>query len=160
METLTIREAAERCEVSHQLMRKRVDRGTLRTVKRDGVRLIPRSELERAGLWPGTQPALAHEDANRLRAELAEAQRELSTLRALPQQVDAERQAREIAEHALHEQRAKALAAEAARAEAAATLEQLAGGGLIAGVRTLMTLRRGTPETPAAEITEPTAAAA
>jgi hypothetical protein len=36
-------------------LRKKVDRGALRVVKHDGVRRIPRSELERAGLWPGAR---------------------------------------------------------------------------------------------------------
>jgi len=37
VETFSIREAAERCGVSYQAMRKRVDRESVRVVKRDGV---------------------------------------------------------------------------------------------------------------------------
>lgn len=149
--TFTIREAAEACEVSYQLMRKRVDRGTLQTVKRDGVRHVPRSELERAGLWPGSQPQLSDsQELTTLRAQLAEAHAELENLRALPAQLDAERQARELADVAVHEQRAIAIAAEARleeaereREAAAEALGPLTDGGLLTGVRALLSLRRG-----------------
>lgn len=115
METLTIREAAAHCGTTYQAMRKRVDRGSVRSVKnRDGVRLIPRSELERAGLWPGSQPQSvdAHE-LTTLRAELAEARAELADLRPLRGQIGAERQAREHAELAIHQERAGRQTAEA-----------------------------------------------
>ena len=55
METFTIPEAAERCQVSYEALRRRADRGSVQTVRRDGVRRIPRTELERIGLWPGSQ---------------------------------------------------------------------------------------------------------
>lgn len=54
MEKLTIKEAAERCGISTDAIRKRVDRGTLESVKEGRVRLIPRAALEEAGLWPGS----------------------------------------------------------------------------------------------------------
>ncbi|MGI8749977.1 MAG: hypothetical protein ACR2J6_05405 [Thermoleophilaceae bacterium] len=157
METFTIRAAAERCEVSYQLMRKRVDRGTVRTVKRDGVRLIPRPELERVGLWPGSQPELAAgQELEHLRADLAAARAELETLRPMPAQLDAERQARELAEQAAYEQRAAAMIAEAKRevaqrelVAAATALEPLTDGGLLTGVRALMRLRRSEQPEPA-----------
>lgn len=53
METLTIAEAAETTGLTKKAIRNRVDRGQLRAVLRDGVRHIPRSEIERAGLTPG-----------------------------------------------------------------------------------------------------------
>jgi hypothetical protein len=64
MERFTIRAAAERCGVSYDSLRKRVDRGSLQVVKEDGLRMIPREELERAGLWP-------EEGADRVEAEIA-----------------------------------------------------------------------------------------
>jgi Helix-turn-helix domain len=48
--TLTIAEAAQLTGLSRKAIRSRVDRGTVRAVLRDGVRRIPHSELERAGL--------------------------------------------------------------------------------------------------------------
>jgi hypothetical protein len=106
METFTIREAAERCEVSYQAMRKRVDRGSVQVVHKDGVRRIPRAELERIGLWPGAQ-ADAPAEIKRLQAKLDQAHQELKKLRLLPQQVEVERETRERVEQALHEERAE-----------------------------------------------------
>lgn len=118
METFTIREAAARCGVTYQTMRKRVDRGTLRSVKQDGVRLIPRAELERAGLWPGSQPVVVPGgELATLRAELAAAQAELDDLRPLRGQLGAERDAREHAEQAMHAARAGEQTAAAQLAE-------------------------------------------
>ena len=119
-------------------MRKRVDRST---VKHDGIRLIPRTELERTGLWPGSQPEQSDSlELATLRAQLAEAERELTGLRPLPAKFEAERKTRELAEQATHEHRATAIAAEARlseaeqaaeqeRAAAAAALEPLTSGG-------------------------------
>ncbi len=117
METFTIREAAERCEVSYQAMRRRVDRGSLQAVHKDGVRHIPRAELERAGLWPGARSG-APEEVQRLQAENEDLRRELRELRLLPQQVGAEREARERVEQALHQERAEKQAALAERTAA------------------------------------------
>jgi hypothetical protein len=64
MERFTIRAAAERCGVSYDSLRKRVDRGSVQVVKEDGLRMIPREELERAGLWP-------EEGSDRVEAEIA-----------------------------------------------------------------------------------------
>ena len=48
---VTIREAAELCDLSRDAIRGRVERGSLRSVLgRDGLRRVPVSELERAGL--------------------------------------------------------------------------------------------------------------
>jgi excisionase family DNA binding protein len=52
MRTCTISEAAELTGLSRKAIARRVDRGTLRSVVRDGRRRIPVSELERAGLLP------------------------------------------------------------------------------------------------------------
>lgn len=48
--TLTIREAAEVCGITRTAMRGRVERGSVQSVLRHGVRRIPIAELERAGL--------------------------------------------------------------------------------------------------------------
>ena len=141
METFTLRAAAAACELSYQLVRKRADRGTLRTVKRDGIRLVPRAELERTGLWPGSRPALSGgQELQHLRDALAEASHELETLRPLPAQLDAERQARELAEAAAHEHQAAATIARAKLdAEPPARKK---GGGLRSGIRALWPLPR------------------
>jgi hypothetical protein len=119
METFTIREAAERCEVSYQAMRRRVDRGSLQAVHKDGVRRIPRTELERAGLWPGAVSGTP-EEVQRLQAENEGLRRELRELRLLPQQVDAEREARERVEQTLYQERAEKQTALAERESVAA----------------------------------------
>ena len=49
-ETFTITEAAELTGLTKKAVRHRVDRGRLQAVKEGGLRRIPRSELERAGL--------------------------------------------------------------------------------------------------------------
>jgi excisionase family DNA binding protein len=50
MRTYTISEAAELTGLSRKAIARRVERGSLRSLVRDGRRRIPRSELERAGL--------------------------------------------------------------------------------------------------------------
>src|ERR1700749_3141366 len=57
METFTFAEAAEVTGVSKKALRNRVYRGNLQAVLRDGVRRIPRSELERAGLLTSSSDA-------------------------------------------------------------------------------------------------------
>ena len=111
METYTIKEAAERCGVSVQAMRKRVDRGQMQVIQREdhGVRRIPQSELERVGLWP------LKDELAQLRAEHARLQEEVSQLRQLPQQVAAEREARERIEQAYVGERAEREAERQAR---------------------------------------------
>jgi excisionase family DNA binding protein len=52
MRTCTISEAAELTGLSRKAIARRVDRGTLRSVVKNGRRRIPVSELERAGLLP------------------------------------------------------------------------------------------------------------
>lgn len=48
--TLTIREAAELCGITRTAMRGRVERGSVQSVLRHGIRKIPLSELQRVGL--------------------------------------------------------------------------------------------------------------
>jgi len=167
METFTIREAAERCEVSYQAMRRRVDRGSLQAVHKDGVRRIPRAELERAGLWPGVRSG-APEEVQRLQAENEDLRRELRELRLLPQQVDAEREARERVEAALHQERAEKQTVlaeketvatekmsmeeelrevEQARVEASAQLDRVARSGFFERRRLLRAMRAETSAT-------------
>lgn len=131
MEAYTIREAAALCGIGHRALRGRVDTGKLRTVKVDGVRRIPRAELERAGLHilsDGTDGRVATDGSQtedtspaalgELIRTIQEQQEELARLRLLPRQVDVEREARERVEQELH--RARAERAEAIQAREAA----------------------------------------
>lgn len=103
METLTIAEAAEATGLTKKAVRNRVDRGQLRAVLRDGVRRIPQSELERAGLFEaGTkrparqrQPEAAPSEAiilaqvvRDLVTKVETQAAELATLRALTQEAE------------------------------------------------------------------------
>jgi hypothetical protein len=136
-ELLTIRQAARVCQLGPQALRRRVDRGTIQAVKgHDGLRRIPRAELERAGLWPG-QPHGGQE--LELRAELQRAHRELAGLGA---RADAEQQARERAELAHHQARAAQRTAEAQHAQLAAELDELAAAGPIRAWRLRRELRQ------------------
>ncbi len=140
METLTLSEAAERCGVSVAALRRRADRGTLRTVKRGGVRRVPRVELERAGLSidaPASPAELVRELAETIRRQ----ERELAALRALPERVDAERE-----RVAAAEQRAAEGAAEALRLRA--ELDEIAAAGPIRALRLRQRLRRGAESAP------------
>ena len=123
METYTLREAATATGMSQEALRKRVDRGTVRSVKRDGVRRIPRSELERAGLRIG-EPADASDVVRELTETIRRQERELVSLRALPERVESTRRdhEREAEARAAAEVRAQA-AEEEARQEQAAALE-------------------------------------
>jgi hypothetical protein len=135
-ELFTIRQAARVCEINPEALRRRVDRGTIQAAKgRDGTRRIPRSELERAGLWPGQQPAGQEVE---LRAELERVRRELAALGA---RAAAEQQARERAELAHHQARAAQQSAEAQRAELVAELDQLAAAGPLRAWRLRRRLR-------------------
>lgn len=146
--TFTIREAAEHCGVTYQAMRKRVDRETLRTVKKDGVRVIPRSELERAGLWPGSTTADVE-----LRKENERLRQELEQHRVLTEQAqstaEAERAARAEAEEEVSRARAERLAAEqmveSSREKAStlqAQLEEISNAGPIKALRLRRQVRR------------------
>lgn len=122
-ETYSIREAADVCQLSYEAMRARVARGVVRSVKRDGVRHIPRTELERAGVWPGSQESSG--DLEDLNAENARLRDELRELRLIPERIEREWLGRVQAEHDARE-RAEAAANEAAarRAEAQIRVRQ------------------------------------
>jgi ribosomal protein L16 Arg81 hydroxylase len=114
VETYTIREAAELCGVTVVAMRKRVDRGGVRAVLSAGVRRIPHSELERAGLLAGARERELEATVQRLRAEIVD-------LRLIPEQLEttwrakltAEEQAREQAQTEYHRAQMETLAANA-----------------------------------------------
>lgn len=148
METYTIREAAARCEVSYEALRRRADRGSIQTVRKDGVRRIPRGELERVGLWPGAHSA-APEEVQRLQTELEHARGELRALRLLPQKIAAEQEARELIETTLHQERAEKQSLEIqlreierAQVEASGKLDELSRAGFFARRRLLRELRQ------------------
>lgn len=129
METLTITEAAEATGVSKKALRNRVDRGQLRAVLRDGMRRIPRSELERIGLIvklpheagdgagglqnatesPSTEAAAWREALERLERQAAE----LAELRLITRQAETLREERDRLETTLHQERAERQTAEA-----------------------------------------------
>lgn len=144
METLTIAEAADATGLTKKAVRNRVDRGQVRAVLRDGVRRIPRSELERAGLslehpeagggaakgqeaTPGYPEPMA-EVLDRLERQAGE----LAELRVLTREADTLREERDRLEAALHESRAKEAEAEAkleAERGEAERLRQVASAG-------------------------------
>jgi excisionase family DNA binding protein len=108
LRTYTISEAAELTGVSRKAIARRVERGSLRSVVRNGRRRIPRSELVRAGLLedgahraprggPGAPP-LPHPGPG---GELAEVERPEEMLTALFREVldRFERQSQEIAQY-------------------------------------------------------------
>jgi excisionase family DNA binding protein len=57
--TVSVVQAAELTGLSKTAVQRRIDRGTLRAVLRDGRRRIPLSELERAGLIDASGAAIA-----------------------------------------------------------------------------------------------------
>jgi hypothetical protein len=135
-QTVTIAEAAELTGLSKIALRRRVQRGSLRSVLRDGVHRIPLSELYREGLAvPGgdvlqetadessgthlvrpnrrVQPVV-HPSWEAMLDRLLAQEREIGELRALSAQAEslraaaeAERRAREVIETELHEARAR-----------------------------------------------------
>lgn len=123
METYTIAEAAKATALSHKAIRNRVDRGQLRVSLRDGVRRIPASELERAGLLgPAAEAAKGQEPqggslgGNMLGELLDRLERqagELAELRLISREADSLRGERERLEAFAHEQRAKVVELEA-----------------------------------------------
>jgi hypothetical protein len=166
METLTIVEAAEASGISKKAMRNRVDRGQIRSVLRDGVRRIPRSELERAGLSagvpfeaaslpqddPGSPPAEAGatEAWKEVLERLERQAGELAELRVLTRRAESLREERDRLEAAVHRERAERQAAEAQLAELAQAqetdaqrLEQLMGASFFARRRLVRELRAG-----------------
>lgn len=123
--TLTIDEAAEATGLTQKALRRRIERGQLRSLLRDGRRHIPVAELHRVelidpegkpmrgsewheaprGTTPG-KPASAELqlDAVRLLARLEELAAENGRLRALPEQVERDWQQRFSTEAAARRQ--------------------------------------------------------
>lgn len=81
---LTLRQAAEISGQTLSALRKRADRGTLRVVQRDSLRLVPYSELERRGLLVGARE-------RELEAEVTSLQQELARHRQLVASVERDR---------------------------------------------------------------------
>lgn len=141
IEIFTIREAAEKCGLSYEAMRKRVDRGSVKTNLKGGVRLIHRSQLEEAGLWPvpqGGDPELLKENE--------ELRKEVEQYKVLTEQAqstaEAERTARAEAEASMSKAQAERLAAEQVakaqeeKAEALrADLEEISNAGPFKALR-------------------------
>ncbi len=141
VETYSTAEAARLTDITVRALRKRIERGTLRAVRRDDGWRIPRSELERAGLriGPAAEPGeLVRELTDTIRRQ----ERELTQLRALPQRVadQARRLDVEQAARATAERQAQAAAAQ--RAELAAELDELAAAGPIRAWRLRRELRQ------------------
>lgn len=140
MDMLTIAEASNLTGLTRKALRRRIERGVINsTLDRRGLRRIPRGELERLDLVPTTtvpmgqghpevaQPAPAAPmtaaiDLSPLLARLEALIAENATLRqleartgSLEREVTAEREARERAENALFETRARLQELQAAR---------------------------------------------
>jgi len=131
MDTFTFAEAAEVTGLTKKALRNRVYRGQLQSVLREGVRRIPRSELEREDLLgegeaPGAtetaevpletdrEPDVVSELLERLERQAAE----LGELRLLTREAESLQADRGRLEGALHEARAKVTELEAKLAEA------------------------------------------
>ncbi len=71
MRVLSLAEAAETTGLSRKALARRIERGSLRSVLRDGQRYIPLSELERAGLLPDAELRALRAEVDSLRAEVA-----------------------------------------------------------------------------------------
>jgi excisionase family DNA binding protein len=140
--TYTIAEAAEATGLTEKAIRWRVDRGSIRAATQGGVRRIPASELIRAGLLDASgEPAprviqgqLPRRgspgvviDVNALVARIETLTTEVAEHRLLAAQAESaaktEASAREVAEAALHEMRARAENAEREAAGGRADLE-------------------------------------
>lgn len=132
METLTFAEAAETTGLTKKALRNRVYRGQIQAVLHDGVRRIPRSELEREGLLlngaeTNERLAVAHEVSRELPQEtglmgdllerLERQAGELAELRLLTREAESLKADRDHLEAALHETRAKVTELEAKLAD-------------------------------------------
>jgi len=128
VETLTIAEAADATGLTKKAIRNRVDRGQLRAVLRDGVRRIPRSELDRTRLSEAGGGAAIRQEAapgqgqeasgwSELLERLERQAGELAELRTLTREAESLRDERLQLQAALHERRAKVTELEAQLAE-------------------------------------------
>lgn len=129
MESYTFAEAEQLTGASRKALRNRVYRGQLESVLRDGVRRIPRSELERTGLLTGAGETdgigeMAHEASHEIPMMVEVLDRlerqaaELGELRALTREADSLRADRERLEASLYEAHAKVIELEARLVEA------------------------------------------
>lgn len=105
MKTYTLKEAATITQKSLKTLQGRADRGTLRTVMRDGVRLVPAVELERSGLMPNAEVIALERRVDELEQQLGAA-RQLTA--STERRAESEVEARERAEAAAIEAAAKA----------------------------------------------------
>lgn len=132
MKTFTFAEAAEATGLTKKALRNRVYRGQIQAVLNDGVRRIPRSELEREGLLTSDgetgerheiAPEIAHELSqetglmSNLLERLERQAGELAELRLLTREADSLKADRDHLEAALHETRAKVIELEAKLAD-------------------------------------------
>lgn len=156
MEAYTTADAARLTGSTVRALRKRIERGTLRAVRREDGWRIPRSELERAGLHVGP-PAETTDVVRELTETIRRQERELQELRALPRKVEEERRrfeeaqaaaeravrAIEAAEGQARREAVERQAAERAREELRAQLEEIASAGPIRALRLRRKLRAG-----------------
>ncbi len=144
--TLTIAEAARQTGLSPAAIARRIERGSLAAVLRDGRRRIPASELERAGLLASPTD----------RDELAELRAELVAARALTQRAEsahaAEFAAHEHTRLAFAEQAAAARAAQLRSEQIAAQLAEIANAGPIRAMRLRRQARRELATAPCDDI--------
>jgi excisionase family DNA binding protein len=123
VETLTIAEAADTTGLTKKAIRNRVDRGQLRAVLRDGVRRIPRSELDRIGLSEAGDGAAIRQRAapgqpqeasgwNELLERLERQAGELAELRQLTRAAESLQADRDRLEDAFHQERVEKQGAE------------------------------------------------
>jgi polyhydroxyalkanoate synthesis regulator phasin len=132
MKTFTFAEAAEATGLTKKALRNRVYRGQIQAVLHDGVRRIPRSELEREGLLiSGAETGERHEVAPEIAHELSQETGlmsdllerlerqagELAELRLLTREAESLKSDRDHLEVALHETRAKVTELEAKLAD-------------------------------------------
>ncbi|MDQ4019682.1 MAG: helix-turn-helix domain-containing protein, partial [Actinomycetota bacterium] len=122
--TYTIAEASELTRLSRKALARRVERGSLRSVVRNGRRLIPRSELVRAGLVVEEGEERGTERGTDLPAVTGDSETALVLLiRDLMERV--ERQANELAQFRALTVQAESLRAERELAELRARLAHL-----------------------------------
>jgi hypothetical protein len=152
---LTLRQAAEATDSTVKALRSRAERGSLRTVKRERggqlVRLVPRSELIRAGLLADVDTAERAQaaEATELREQISALRADLTNARALTEKAQSREAAESVAHDqtrgALHEARADAehvrAAAAEERDELRSCLDEITNAGPIRAFRLRRKLR-------------------